>query len=52
MLRKRDRLIVRLQRLCIEYEKLMVDSSELSEKNQTLKTSCDAVVSILNVGVI
>ena len=52
LLRKRDRLIVRLQRLCIEYEKLMVDSSELSEKNQNLKTSCDAVVSILNVGVI
>ncbi|KAK8827179.1 hypothetical protein WA556_000807, partial [Blastocystis sp. ATCC 50177/Nand II] len=48
LLRKRDRLIVRLQRLCVEYEKLMADSAELSEKNQTLKTSCDAVISILD----
>ena len=42
---------MRLQRLCVEYEKLMADSAELSEKNQTLKTSCDAVISILDVGV-
>ena len=49
MLRKRDKLIVRLQRLCSEYEKLVTESLELDEKNMSLKLSCDAVTNTLNV---